>query len=918
MSSESAQNRRPELGHFSGTPWPDQIWIDPSTGETETRAPIQSRYTYGDPSWPIAPYRDLIVDTVTNNPVTVLSSGTGTGKSIFVPQALYESDRFDKVFITQPRIVATRENTEFIKHQMQQAVGRDMSDVVAYRTATEGDELLSSHRIRQHTDGYMIPGMLSKKPIVTPESALIIDEAHERNPNIDITIALAHTLGLKLLIQSATFDAERVARYCSQARGGIDVPVIQIPGIMHHVEHLEGGEMHEEIKKYKHFDRENPLNIMSLIPGKHESEEMMSRTAGGRNALGYTTLKLNGDQTIEEQRRSFKSYPNGKSIISTEIGRQSITVPDLDVVIDGGYQRTGDYRLGVKALRIIPTSRAGIIQAKGRVGRTKPGIFVEAQMPEYPPIPKDAEGNRMINMHDKPPIQSKDPAPYALRLAKAGRRLDTIGLQDEPMLDEIEYAHHKLVRLGAQVLHSDTLTEIGNQMVELPLDPTYARMLVEARKYGKNIELQMAAMVSACQNDGITMTEAGSEQWRKLSKEGRSDMLVQLDVMATGIWMNSDELARNNIVEQRLVKAMALYSRLCEAGGYGPMDLKKPTEAERQKLIGCIIAGCDMLFVSRGSEMYSNEAGFAGRLAKSTSILSGAHLVVGSALTLEHYRNKILKSHNIITNATVVTAEQLEKYAPWRCDYDNESLVVDNKGHVEQARDVYFDGKALREETYAQTEPSIETTRALLEKLFHDPEPIEKMSENTKMIYEEVARLRDLLVHRSDNDEYLEGLLRTISDSVTTWRDVKVKNMYALANVLHDRGIHNWLKMTISEGSKEEKAILEESPDDIEIDVEGEKIIVPVTYVNNKAFLDIPLVQARYLEGVGALLGERHTYVWVDGSRKNYLTLHKAIEKSLAGNRSTRRTKKPETKDQSTEKLKQAFIDRENERFNRQ
>lgn len=918
MSSESAPNRRPEVGYSSGTPWPDQIWIDHATGEKETRTPQQAKYTFGDPKWPIAPYRDLIIDTISHNPVTVLSSGTGTGKSIFVPQAAYESDNFDKVFITQPRIVATRENTEFIKFQMEQAAGRDMADTVAYRTATEGDELLDSHRIRQHTDGYMIPGMLSNKPVVTPESLLIIDEAHERNPNIDITIALAHTLGLKLLIQSATFDAERVARYCSQARGGIDVPVIQIPGVMHPIQHLEGGEMHEEINKYKALDPENPLNIMAFVPGRHESEEMMSRTAGGRNARGYTTLKLNGDQTIAEQRRSFNAYPNGKAIISSIIGRQSITVPDLDVVIDGGYERTGDYHLGVKALRIKPSSSAGIIQAKGRVGRTKPGIFVEAQLPGYPPIPKDADGNRIIDTFDKPPIQSTDPAPYALRLAKAGRRLDTIGLQDEPMLDEIQYAHHKLVRLGAQVLNADTLTEIGKQMVELPLDPTYARMLVEARRYGKNVEMQMAAMVSACQNDGITMTEAGSEQWRKLSKEHRSDMLVQLDVMAQGIWMNSDELARNNIVEQRLNKAMRLYSRLCEDSGYGPMDLKVPTESERQKLIGCIIAGCDMLFVSRGSDMYSNGAGFTGRLAKSTSIQTGEQLVVGSALTLEHYRNKILKSHNVITHATVVTAEQLEKYAPWRCDYDNESLVVDSKGHVEQAREIYFDGKPLQQETSRQTEPSIETTRALLEKLFHDPEPVKNMSEKTKAIYDEVARLRDLLVHRSDNDEYLEGLLRTISDSITTMRDVKVKNMYALANVLHERGAYKWLKMTISEGSKEAKEIMDESPDDIQIDIDGTTVIVPVTYKDNKAILDIPLQHAKYLEGVEALLGDRHIYVWVDGSHKNQLTLHKAIEKSEAGNRNKRREKKPrQDSGASVKNLQQAFID-QNARVNRQ
>ena len=87
---------------------------------------------------------------------------------------------------------------------------------------------------------------------------------------------------------------------------------------------------------------------------------------------------------------------------------------------------------------------------------------------------------------------------------------------------------------------------------------------------------------------------------------------------------------------------------------------------------------------------------------------------------------------------------------------------------------------------------------------------------------------------------------------------------------------------------------------------------------DNKAFLDLPLPYAKHLEGAEALLGDRHIYVWVDGSRKNYLTLHKAIEKSEAGNRMKRRNKNATSEDNSNDALKQAFVDRENARFNRQ
>lgn len=888
MSDTPPRKRLPESGSISGVPWPDQIWIDQATGEKEIRSPLQDKYIYGNPEWPIAPFRDALIDTVSNNMVTVLASGTGNGKSIFVPQALYESGRFRRVFITQPRIVATRENTEYIKYQMEQATGSDMSHVVAYRTATEGDDIKDSHRIRQHTDGYTLQQMMGAgNDVITNEDIIIIDEAHERNPNIDIAIALALEKKMRLLIQSATIDTDRVATYCSQVLGGVDVPVMEIPGVMHEVEELQGGELHEEIIKYANLDPENPMNIMALIPGRHETEEMFSRISK-RIPKSYTLLALHGDQTIAEQRRAMQSYPGGKIILSTDIGRQSITISDLHVVLDGMYHKLGDYRRGVRYLRVAPISRTAVVQGKGRVGRTMPGTYRQTQLPGYPLIPRDAEGKLMIDSFEVPPIQRTDPAPYMLKLAQAGLSLGQLNLPDRIRTDELEYAHHKLVRLGAQVLNSDYVTEVGTEMQKLPLDPTYARMLIEARRYGKNIELQMAAMVSACQQDGVTMTERQAEQWRNLTKETHSDMLVQLDILAQALWMSDEEMKRFNIVDQRVVRAKRLLERLCHDANLNMWDLKTPTPVERQKLIGCIIAGCDTLFVNRGQN-YSNEDGFEGRLAKSTSVRTNATYVIGTPLVLEHYRNKRLKTHNIIVNATAVTAEQLQQYAPWRCDYDNEQLIVDKKGKVLQSRNVYFDGKALYETSYQDVEASHETTKALLDTLFHNPDIIEDASEKTQDIYKEVARLRDLLVDRSENADYFEGILHMLVDNAGRWKDVKVKNMYALANVLHKRQVHTWLKMMLSEESHEAKDILQKSPDSIVVDINNEPYEAKVTYQHNKAFIDIPLPHAKFLQGGVESLGDRHIYVWSDSTHRNYLTLHKAIEKSLAGNRAERR-----------------------------
>ncbi len=877
-----------EKNQFPANHWPDQVWIDFETGERTIQPPQQDGYIYGNTEWPVARYRECIVDTVADNPVTILSSGTGNGKSIFVPQALYESGLFRRVYMTQPRIVATRENAQFTKYQMEQATGQDHGHIVAYRTATEGDDILPSHRIREHTDGYTLQQMMGDDSVITEKDVLITDEAHERNPNIDIAIALALKKNIRLLIQSASINTERFADYCSRVLGGANVPVIDIPGQMYPVEEIHNDDsMHEAILKYAHLDPKNPLNIMALVSGRNNREEIRSRL-GKRTPKSYTILELHSDQTIEEQRRAFHEYPGGKIILATDIGRMSLTVPGLHVVLDGGYHKVGDYRRGVRYLREVPVSQADVIQGKGRVGRVMPGTYEHVTMPGYPPIPRDSDGNLMVDTYDVPPIQRTDPAPYVLKLAQAGMRLDQLQLQDEVRSDELEYARRKLTRLGALALNSDAATEIGKEMQRLPLNPTYARMLVEARRHGKDIELMMAATVSACQQEGITMTEQGMEGWTRLTREAQSDMLVQLDVLIQALWMPPADLKRYNIVEQRLEKARRLLERLCNDADLDITKLEIPKRADREKLLGCIIAGCDTLFISRGSG-YSNNEGFEGRLAKSTRIDGGSQLIVGTPLVLEHYRNKNLKAHPVIVNGTNVTTEQLIEHAPWRCTYDHGRLIVNDRGKVLLKKEVYFDGKAIHDDVEEVVPPSQETTQALLEKLFYDEEPVEKMSPKTRAIYQEIERLRELLVDRSDREEDYEQIMEILTQNIAEWRDIEVTDMYSLADILHKRKVHTRLRMTFGENSYETEVIRKNAPDTLLIDVEGEPVEVGVTYKNNKAFIEIQTSLVKYLEGIESELGGRSVYVWSDSTKKNYLTLRKAIEKFSIGNRKARR-----------------------------
>lgn len=80
---------------------------------------------------------------------------------------------------------------------------------------------------------YMTDGMLLREFMMEPDlasySVMIIDEAHERTLHTDILFSLVKDLtrardDLKVIISSATLDAERFSEYFD------DCPIIKIPG----------------------------------------------------------------------------------------------------------------------------------------------------------------------------------------------------------------------------------------------------------------------------------------------------------------------------------------------------------------------------------------------------------------------------------------------------------------------------------------------------------------------------------------------------------------------------------------------------------------------------------------------------------------------------------------------------------------
>ncbi|KAJ7189737.1 P-loop containing nucleoside triphosphate hydrolase protein [Mycena haematopus] len=193
---------------------------------------------------PIARGKDALVREIRANDVTVLLGETGSGKTTQVPQYLLEAGLAESgiIGITQPRKVAATSLAARVSVEQGTPIGGRVGYSVRFDERA-GPET----RIKYMTDGMLTRELLGD-PLLSKYAVIVIDEAHERTLRTDLLLANlkrilrerngdAHGKGkgnekgkpLKVVIMSATLDAEKFSQFFSNAK------IIYIKGRQHPV-----------------------------------------------------------------------------------------------------------------------------------------------------------------------------------------------------------------------------------------------------------------------------------------------------------------------------------------------------------------------------------------------------------------------------------------------------------------------------------------------------------------------------------------------------------------------------------------------------------------------------------------------------------------------------------------------------------
>jgi ATP-dependent helicase HrpB len=477
---------------------------------------------------PIDPLLPRVVEALQTGTRLVLRAAPGAGKTTRVPSALLDAGLAgDKqVVVLEPRRLAARAAAEYVARERHQPLGAE----VGYRVRFE-QRGGNATRLWFVTEG-VLNRQLLRDPFLEDAGVVVLDEFHERHLQADVALAIVTELqetvrpDLKLVVMSATLETERIAAHLGNC------PVLTSEGRSYAVdiEYAAAAGRPLAIQVVAAVQRalsngSDGGDVLVFLPGAAEIRRAATALAELATHCDCDLVPLHGDLGLDAQRRAIERGPRRKIVLSTNVAETSITIEGVTTVIDSGLARQArfDSRHGINGLRVVPISQAAAAQRAGRAGRLGPGRCIRlGEAADY-------ENRRM---HETPEILRLDLSSTVLELRAWGAR-DPASVRwlDAPGPGMLARADQLLTLLGAFDPVSGGVTDTGRRMLDLPVAPRLARLLLEAERAGCPSDGALLAALAAERDicmEQRSFGDSGAGRW----PAGPSDLLLRMQLFS--------------------------------------------------------------------------------------------------------------------------------------------------------------------------------------------------------------------------------------------------------------------------------------------------------------------------------------------------------------------------------------------------
>ena len=429
--------------------------------------------------FPVNDFLPEIIFTLKKEDYLILTAAPGAGKTTIVPPALMKEFN-GKILMSEPRRVAAKLAANRIAQIIDTPLGKKVGYAVKDESLVSPDTQLT----------VLTSGVLLKKIQSDPELAgidiVIFDEFHTRSLDNDLAFTLLLDIkenlrpDLKIVIMSATLN---LAEFNHVIPGKvIDIPGKVFPLDIQYIDTTPLGSIKELvpqcIRSIIHLLKKIPQgDMLVFLPGVEYIKQVNISLENQYNKEEYLICQLHGSQSLSEQQIAIAPTPPGKRkiILATNIAESSVTINGITLVVDSGWEKrlTFHPENGLSFLELKKISSDSAKQRAGRAGRTAPGTVLR--------LWSNADNTTRVE-HTQPEILENDLSSLVLQLAAWGSKKENLTWVTPPPESTFSSGEKVLQKLGA-LDSNNRITKIGKDIVNLPVSPRLATMIVKAKKY---------------------------------------------------------------------------------------------------------------------------------------------------------------------------------------------------------------------------------------------------------------------------------------------------------------------------------------------------------------------------------------------------------------------------------------------------
>lgn len=433
-----------------------------------------------------------IIKGIDENQVILITSGTGSGKTVLVPKYVLHSFGYEKkIAITLPKQMIAQSAAEFAAKTLDVNLGQE----VGYKFKGSSKKSYSDKtKMLFATDGTIVAKLMND-PTLSEFDAVLIDEAHERKVQIDFLLYLLKQVckirpSFKLVIMSATINEKLFAEYYGEFKfihfdigSKTNYPIKSIfldnPIDPKNVI-IKGIEIIKEIIK-----SDSKGDILFFVTSIQETLDSCIKIIGDDKEDKNYCIEVYAGMDGKKQNIAQESNSTNKRkiIVATNVAESSLTISDIKFVIDSGLELFGYYDTETKSKVLVKKliTHAQAKQRMGRTGRTSEGVC-------YHLYTKNDFDN-LMDRFPLPTIKSSNIYGECLKLLSLESIQTTDKLQNilskfiEPPSEK--YAKDSittLMRLG--LIENGTITDLGKRIADLQVDPMQGLSIYYAFQLG--------------------------------------------------------------------------------------------------------------------------------------------------------------------------------------------------------------------------------------------------------------------------------------------------------------------------------------------------------------------------------------------------------------------------------------------------